>query len=58
LSMEGRDIVNSCLEAGIIINCTAGNVLRFVPPLIIKPVHVDEMIAVIDQVLAKIKVAV
>jgi len=55
LTIEGRDIVNSCLEYGVIINCTAGNVLRFVPPLIIEPVHVDEMVAVLDQVLAKIK---
>lgn len=54
LTMEGRSIVNSCLEDGLIINCTAGNVLRFVPPLIIKPVHVDEMIAVLDKVLSKI----
>lgn len=54
LTIEGRGIVNSCLEAGVIINCTAGNVLRFVPPLIIQPVHVDEMIAVLDGVLAKL----
>lgn len=54
LTIEGRGIVNDCLEAGVIINCTAGNVLRFVPPLIIQPVHVDEMIAVLDLVLAKL----
>ena len=54
LTMEGRGIVNSCLEAGVIINCTAGNVLRFVPPLIIQQSHVDEMIAVLDSVLAKL----
>ncbi|WP_378954979.1 acetylornithine transaminase [Pelosinus sp. sgz500959] len=54
LTIQGRDIVNSCLEKGLIINCTAGDVLRFVPPLIIKPVHVDEMVAVLDQVLSKI----
>ena len=54
LTIEGRDIVNNCLGEGVIINCTAGNVLRFVPPLIIKPVHVDEMIAVLDKVLGNI----
>ena len=54
LTIGGRDIANSCLEEGVIINCTAGNVLRFVPPLIIQPVHVDEMIAVLDKVLSKI----
>ena len=51
---NGRDIVNACLEEGLIINCTAGNVLRFVPPLIIQPSHIDEMLAVLDNVLAKI----
>jgi len=55
LTIQGRDITNRCLEQGVIINCTAGNVLRFVPPLIIKPVHVDEMIAVLDKVLAEIE---
>ena len=54
LTLPGREIVNSCLEKGLIINCTSGNVLRFVPPLIIKPVHVDEMVAVLDEVLSKI----
>ena len=58
LTIEGRDIANSCLDDGVIINCTAGNVLRFVPPLIIQPVHVDEMIVVLDKVLAKIQKAV
>ena len=54
LTIPGREIVNSCLEEGIIINCTAGNVLRFVPPLITKTVHIDEVLAVLDKVLAKI----
>jgi acetylornithine/N-succinyldiaminopimelate aminotransferase len=54
LTVQGRGIVNSCQDAGVIINCTAGNVLRFVPPLIIQPVHVDEMIAALDLALAKI----
>ena len=53
LTCPGRDIVNDCLEKGVIINCTAGNVLRFVPPLIITKVHVDELCSVLDEVLAK-----
>jgi acetylornithine/N-succinyldiaminopimelate aminotransferase len=54
LTVPGRDIVNSCLEKGVIINCTAGDVLRFVPPLNIKRVHVDEVLAVLDAVLASL----
>lgn len=54
LTVPGRDIVNSCLEKGVIINCTAGDVLRLVPPLNIENVHVDEVLAVLDAVLASI----
>lgn len=53
LAVQGRDIANRCLEQGVIINCTAGNVLRFVPPLIVQPIHVDEVIAVLDKVLSE-----
>lgn len=52
LTQPGRGIVNQCLEHGVIINCTAGDVLRFVPPLNITRAHVDEVIAVLDKVLA------
>lgn len=51
LTKPGREIVEQCLTRGVIINCTAGNVLRFVPPLIINEKHVDEVIAVLDEVL-------
>ncbi|CQR71708.1 Acetylornithine aminotransferase [Sporomusa ovata DSM 2662] len=54
LTLPGRDIVNSCLSQGAIINCTAGDVLRFVPPLNITKDHVDEMIAVLDKTLAAV----
>ena len=50
---HGRDIVNDCLAEGAIINCTAGKVLRFIPPLIITQEQVDAVIATLDDVLAK-----
>lgn len=53
LTCEGRQIANECLDYGAIINCTAGNVLRFVPPLNITKAHVDELISVLDKVLPK-----
>ncbi|WP_425061303.1 acetylornithine transaminase [Sporomusa carbonis] len=55
LTRPGRDIVNKCMEQGAIINCTAGDVLRFVPPLIITAGHVDEMIAILDRTLATVQ---
>lgn len=51
LTLPGADIVAGCLKKGLIINCTAGNVLRFVPPLNITKQHVDEFILILDSVL-------
>ena len=50
---HGRDIVNDCLAKGAIINCTAGKVLRFIPPLIITQEQVDEVTGIMDGVLAQ-----
>lgn len=49
LTKEGKDIVASCLEQGLLINCTNGNVLRFLPPLIISPAEVDQAIDTLDK---------
>ncbi|MBQ9615725.1 MAG: acetylornithine transaminase [Selenomonadaceae bacterium] len=53
LTKPGRDIVNKCLERGAIINCTAGTVLRFIPPLIITKAQVDEVVGILDTVLSE-----
>ncbi|SDF39833.1 acetylornithine transaminase [Sporomusa acidovorans] len=55
LTRPGRDIVNECMNQGAIINCTAGDVLRFVPPLIITKDHVDEMTAILEKTLAAVQ---
>lgn len=52
LTKPGREIVDACLQDGAIINCTAGNVLRFVPPLIVTKANVDELIVILDKVFA------
>lgn len=36
LEIEGSKIADGCMEAGLLMNCTAYKVLRFVPPLTIK----------------------
>ena len=51
LNQPGADIVAGCLKKGLIINCTAGNVLRFVPSLNITKQHVDEFILILDSIL-------
>lgn len=51
LTIPGADIVKECLSRGLIINCAAESVLRFLPPLIITEADVDEMIAILKPVL-------
>lgn len=46
---DAAAISRRMLEQGVIINCTAGNVLRFIPPLIFSKTEVDELIAVLDR---------
>lgn len=52
LVQPGTPVVEHCLEHGVIINCTAGNVLRFVPPLIVTAKGIDTVVAALDQALA------
>lgn len=52
LAGYGPEIVLEVMQRGALINCTAGKVLRFVPPLIIQREHVDEMVAILDAALA------
>jgi len=51
LEMEGDTIVKSCMEKGFLINCIQGNILRFIPPLIIEKEEIDALIACLDEVL-------
>lgn len=51
LSIEGEDIVKKCMDKGLLINCTCGNILRFVPPLIITEEDVDMAVNVLDEVM-------
>jgi 4-aminobutyrate aminotransferase-like enzyme len=37
----------------MLINCTAGNVLRFTPPLIVEEKEIDRLIDVLEEVLGK-----
>ncbi len=54
LTRECASIVKACLERGVIINCTAGNVLRFTPPLIVREKDIDVLLEVLDDVLGRL----
>ena len=51
LKIEGDAIVNSCMEKGFLINCIQGNILRFIPPLIVEKEEIDALIACLDEIL-------
>lgn len=49
---EGKPIVESCLANNVIVNCTVGNVIRIVPPLIVSKEEIDIVVAALDKALA------
>lgn len=50
LTIEGGEIVKTALARGLLINCTAGKILRFVPPLIVTQKEIDQMIKILDGI--------
>ena len=51
LTKPGAEYVDKLRQAGFLINCTAGNVLRFVPPLIITKSEIDKFVKALDEIL-------
>jgi len=51
LTVPGADIVLECMKRGLLINCTGGNVLRFVPPLILTKTDVDKAVSILSEIL-------
>jgi len=49
LGIEGGPIVKECMTKGFLINCVQGNILRFIPPLIIKKDEIDALIKCLDE---------
>ena len=54
LNIEGADIVSTALERGLLINCTVGKVLRFLPPLTVTKAEIDEALEILDGILKEI----
>lgn len=51
ISGDGDAIVRACMQQGYLINCIQGNILRFVPPLIISRAEIDGLVACLDRLL-------
>lgn len=55
LDRPGAEAVSLALKKGLVINCTAGKVLRLLPPLIVGRPEVDEACQILDAVLSALE---
>ena len=51
LNYDCGNLVEKAQEKGVLINVANGNVIRFVPPLVITKEELDEVVEVIDEIL-------
>ena len=51
LNVEGKAIIEKCIEKGLLINCTHDKVLRLMPALNTTKKEIDKAIAILDSVL-------
>lgn len=54
LEIEGAPIVQKMTEEGILMNCTAGNVLRFLPPFIIEEKEIQRTVNTLDKIFKEV----
>jgi acetylornithine/succinyldiaminopimelate/putrescine aminotransferase len=50
LKIDGSSFVKEMLKKKILINCTMGNVLRFLPPLIVTKEEIDRVVKALEEV--------
>jgi predicted acetylornithine/succinylornithine family transaminase len=46
-------VVTACRERGLLLSVAGANVLRFAPPLTVRARHLDEAVAIVDEVLGE-----
>jgi acetylornithine/succinyldiaminopimelate/putrescine aminotransferase len=53
MEMEGetKPVAAKCLDAGLVVNAAAGNVLRFLPPLTVRDGEVDRALSILSTAL-------
>ena len=54
-NMPVAPVIKKALEKGLVIISAGANIIRFVPPLVIEKEHVDEMLAILCDVLDTIE---
>ena len=56
LEIEGKHIVDKCVEKGLLINCTQKKVLRIMPPLVVKNADIDAAVTILQEVMKGVTV--
>lgn len=51
LEIDGKHIYEECLKNKLLINCTQGNVLRLMPPLVVREKEIDRAVQILDEVM-------
>ncbi|MFH1117045.1 MAG: acetylornithine transaminase [Pseudomonadota bacterium] len=54
LKVPGADLVTAMRGKGVLVNCTAETVIRFLPPLIVADAEIDEAVDALDSVLSTV----
>ena len=55
LNFDGGTLVTQCMQRGFLINCIQENILRFIPPLIIKKEEIDALVECLDRLLMEME---
>lgn len=52
LTIPAKEVIDVCMEKGVVLISAGTSIIRFVPPLIVEEEHIDRMCQVLDKVLA------
>ena len=52
LNQEGAPVVAACRDRGLLVNCTQGNVIRLLPPLVVERAEIDRGLTILAEALA------
>jgi len=54
LNVDGKPVFDECLKRGLIINCTQGNVIRFMPALNVTQRQINQALGIFEKALAEV----
>ena len=53
-NIQAKDIIVKCMENGLLLVGSGANVIRFVPPLVVNKLHIDEMIKILKSAIEEV----